>query len=101
VTDRYIPFVTAAYGTRVARPVRTTSLAPGDGGLKLDERVRPVLGDHCLVGKPQGGAACRELGGFNSRQVTVPPSTPRSLYTTQPCLSASILPALGQPVGWG
>ena len=26
VTVRYIPLVTAAYGTRVARPVRTTTI---------------------------------------------------------------------------
>jgi hypothetical protein len=32
VTVRWIPLVTAAYGTRVARPARTTTLLPdGDG----------------------------------------------------------------------
>jgi hypothetical protein len=45
VTVRYIPLVTAAYGTRVARPARTTMLAAGGDGSQLDRRVRPVLGE--------------------------------------------------------
>jgi hypothetical protein len=53
VTDRQIPLVTAAYGTRVARPARTTRLAPGGGGSRLAQRVRSVFGDHRLVGKPR------------------------------------------------
>jgi hypothetical protein len=57
VTDRYIPLVTAACGTRVARPAGTTKLAPGGDGFELAHRVRPVLGDHCRVGKPRCGAA--------------------------------------------
>ena len=52
VTDRWIPLVTAAYGTRVARPGRTTRLAPGGDGSQLDPKVRPARGDDCLVGKP-------------------------------------------------
>jgi hypothetical protein len=32
VTDRYLPLVTAAYGTRVARPARAMMLAPGGDG---------------------------------------------------------------------
>jgi hypothetical protein len=52
---RWIPLVTAAYGTRVARPTRTTRLARGGDGSQLARRVRPVLGDRCLVGKsPEG-----------------------------------------------
>jgi hypothetical protein len=35
VTDRWIPLVTAAYGTRVARPARTTRLAPEGNGSQL------------------------------------------------------------------
>jgi hypothetical protein len=35
VTDRCIPLVTAAYGTRVARPARTTRLAPEGNGSQL------------------------------------------------------------------
>src|SRR4030095_11276951 len=46
VTDRYIPLVTAAYGTRVARPERTTSLAPGGNGSQLGRAGRAVLWDH-------------------------------------------------------
>jgi hypothetical protein len=35
VVDRYVPLVTAAYGTRVARPARTTRLAPEGNGSQL------------------------------------------------------------------
>jgi hypothetical protein len=35
VTDRCIPLVTAAYGTRVARPARTTRLAPEGNSSQL------------------------------------------------------------------
>ena len=64
VADRYIPLVTAAYGTRVARPARTTTLPPGGDGSQLDRRVRPALGDDCIVGKPRrrrGGRGELEL----------------------------------------
>ena len=55
VTVRGIPLVTAAYGTRVARPVRTTRLAPGGDGSQLAYRVRPVSVIHRLVAKsPEG-----------------------------------------------
>jgi hypothetical protein len=55
VTIRCIPLVPAAYGTWVARPARTTMLAPGGNGSQLAQRVRSVLGDHRLVGKsPEG-----------------------------------------------
>jgi hypothetical protein len=55
VTDRYIPLVTATYGTRVARAARTTMLPRGCNGSQLAQRVRPVLGNHRLVGKnPEG-----------------------------------------------
>ncbi len=43
----------AAYGTQVARPTRTTMLAPGGDGSQLVWWVRPVLGDNCFVGKPR------------------------------------------------
>jgi len=45
VTVRWIPLLTAAYGTRVARPARTTWLAPGGDGSQLDVRTRPAPGD--------------------------------------------------------
>jgi hypothetical protein len=51
VSVRWLPLVTAAYGTRVARPARTTMLAPGGDGSQLGTRVRPVMSDHRLVGK--------------------------------------------------
>jgi hypothetical protein len=40
VTDRQMPLVTAAYGTRVARPAKTT-VARGGNGSQLAQRVRP------------------------------------------------------------
>jgi hypothetical protein len=45
VTDRYIPLVTAACGTRVARPARTTTLSPDGDGSQLGRRVRPICGN--------------------------------------------------------
>ena len=55
VSVRYIPLVTAAYGTWVARPARTLTLRPGGDGSQLNRRVRSVLGGHRLAGKsPQG-----------------------------------------------
>jgi hypothetical protein len=51
VVDRWIPLVTAAYGTQVARPARTTMAPPGGNGSQSGWRVRPILGDHRLVGK--------------------------------------------------
>jgi hypothetical protein len=63
VIDRYIPLVTAPYGTWVARPARTTRLARGGEGSQLSARVRFVLGDDCFVGKsPKGLAAGGTLG---------------------------------------
>jgi hypothetical protein len=60
--------VTAAYGTRVARPARTTMLAPDGDGFQLVRRVRPVFGDHRLMGnspegspQPQSGSHARRL----------------------------------------
>src|SRR5215213_4546344 len=55
VTVRCIPLVTVAYDTWVARPARTTTLPPSGDGSQLGQRVRPVLGNHCIVGKsPEG-----------------------------------------------
>jgi hypothetical protein len=42
VIDRYIPLVTAAYGTWVAQPARTTTLPRDSDGSSLGRRVRPV-----------------------------------------------------------
>ena len=51
VVVRSGPVVTAVNGTLVARLARMTwhTLAPS---VHRDRRVRPVLGDYCLVGKP-------------------------------------------------
>jgi hypothetical protein len=55
VTVRWIPLVTAACGTWVARPARTTMPAPGGDGSQLSRRVRPVPGDGFIVAKsPEG-----------------------------------------------
>ena len=42
VTDRCIPLVTAAYGTRVAREVRTTMLARGGDGTRATPGLGPT-----------------------------------------------------------
>jgi hypothetical protein len=57
VSVRWIPLVTAAYGTQVARPARTTRLAPGGDGLQLGQRARLVFGEHHLVAKSLEGAS--------------------------------------------
>ena len=55
VIVRWIPLVTAAYGTWVARPARTTSFARGRDGFQLGRRVRPILASRRLAGKsPEG-----------------------------------------------
>jgi hypothetical protein len=56
VTDRYVPLVTAAYGTSVARPVRTTRLPPGGDGPPLFQTVRPVRGDPSPRGQEPTGS---------------------------------------------
>ena len=66
VIDRYIPLVTAACGTRVARPERATTLPRGSDGSSWARRVRPVLGDHTLGGKSPEGS--RQLGGSLHRR---------------------------------
>ena len=70
VTDRQRPLVTAAYGTSVARPARTTRLASGGGGSRLAQRVRSVFGDHRLVGKSAEGSRQPE-GDLNPRPTLV------------------------------
>jgi hypothetical protein len=55
VADRWIPLVTAAYGTWVARPTPTTMLVP-DATAPVRRRVRPVLGDHCTMASRERGA---------------------------------------------
>jgi hypothetical protein len=55
VTVRWIPLVTAVCGTRVARPARTTMLAPGGDSSQLDRRVTSILGEPLLLAKsPEG-----------------------------------------------
>ena len=57
VVDRYIPLVTAACGTRVARKARTTMTGRGGDGSHFNPRVRPVLGDLLPRGQEPGGLA--------------------------------------------
>jgi hypothetical protein len=61
VIIRWIPLVPAPYGRRVARSATMATLTPGGDGSQLNRRVRPVLGDHRLVGKSPEGS--RQLGG--------------------------------------
>jgi hypothetical protein len=63
---RWISLVTAAYGTRVARPASTLTLRPGGDGSQLNRRVRSVLGDHRLVAKSPQGSRQRGWGDSNS-----------------------------------
>jgi hypothetical protein len=56
------PFRTVVNGTLVARPVRMTLAHGGAVGLRLDWRVRPVLGDHRLVGKSPEARGSRTPG---------------------------------------
>jgi hypothetical protein len=64
VNVRCIPLVPAAYGTRVARPARTTLLPPGGDGSQPGRRVRLVPGDPWIVGKSPDGS--RQLGDRGS-----------------------------------
>jgi hypothetical protein len=60
VSVRWIPLVTAAHGTRVARPGRErrcshmAAMAP-----QLGTRVRPIVGDYRLVGRPRRRSGSR------------------------------------------
>jgi hypothetical protein len=55
VTVRYVPLVTAACGTRVARTVRTTMLACGAMAPSLAGERGPSPGYHRVVGKSLEG----------------------------------------------
>jgi hypothetical protein len=68
MTDRCIPLATAAYGTWMARPAKTTTLPPGGDDSQLDRRVRPVLGEPLLVGKSPEGLAAAGAGDSNSTE---------------------------------
>ena len=61
VVVRWIPLVTAAYGTWVARPVRKRRRSHLAVTAPAHSWVRPVLGDHRLVGKSPEGS--RQPGG--------------------------------------
>jgi hypothetical protein len=69
VTDRYVPLVTAAYGTRVARPTsrRGCRLATTAPTLRVGwGPSRVTMG---LVGKPRSGAAATGRPGSQSAEV--------------------------------
>jgi hypothetical protein len=53
VRDRQLPVLRARRGHGRRGP---TALRRGGDGHKLNRRVRPVVGDHCLVGKPPRAA---------------------------------------------
>jgi hypothetical protein len=73
MTDRYVPLVTAACGTWVARPMRMTVLPPGATALSSAEgEVRPRLPS--LRGQePEGLAAVATLGaqGPDTQQLSL------------------------------
>ena len=69
VIVRWIPLVTAAYGTPVAPPARTTMLAPDGDGSQLNRRVRPVPGDHCVVAESRRARGCGESGSACRRHI--------------------------------
>ena len=70
VVVRCIPLVTAAYGTRVARPARTTMLPPGGGRSQPGRSVRPILGEPLVVGKnPEGSRRWHQ--DLNGTRITV------------------------------
>jgi hypothetical protein len=62
VTDRSIRLVTAACGTRMARPVRTTIISTWRRRLPPRGRVRPVLGDPPPRWQEPGGLAAARWG---------------------------------------
>jgi hypothetical protein len=66
VTVRSIPLMTAAYGMWVARPARTTILAPGGDGSNSAAGRGPSSGDHCIVGKGQEGSR-QQVGRLQPR----------------------------------
>src|SRR4030095_13187340 len=51
VIDRYVPLVSAAYGTRVGTAGANDNVFTWRRRLQLDFSVRPVRGDDCLNGK--------------------------------------------------
>ena len=61
VTVRYLPLVTAAYGTLVARPPRTAS-SHGEATLPARPGVRPVLGTSVSWANRECGAAALPVG---------------------------------------
>jgi hypothetical protein len=71
-SDRDCPLVTAAYGTRVARPASRTRPPPGGDGSQIGQRVRPVLGEPPLVGKSPEGLAAAGWGDSNSNSPASP-----------------------------
>jgi hypothetical protein len=85
VADRWIPPMTAAYGTRVARPARTTTLAPGGDGSQLGQRVRSVLG----VTTVSWARGRRARGRLRIKPVTVQAFSQRSRKVTAVCLGSS------------
>jgi hypothetical protein len=50
------PVGTAVNGTVVARPARTTNVGTLRRWLQLSQRVRSVLGDHCIVARARRGS---------------------------------------------
>jgi hypothetical protein len=73
LSDHDCPLVSAAHGTRVARPARRTRPSPGGDGSHIGQRVRPVLGEPPLVGTSPEGLAAAGWGDSNSGPPSQPP----------------------------
>jgi hypothetical protein len=69
VTVRCIPPVTAACGTRVAQPARTTLLEAWRRAVQLDRSVSPSLDEHLLVGKLPKVRDSEALGIYKDRDL--------------------------------
>jgi hypothetical protein len=76
VIDRQVPPVTAACGTRVARPVRTRMFTTWRRRLQLGCWVGLVRGEHRFVAKSPEGS--RQLGG----ETRTPPHLPGGCLLT-------------------
>ena len=71
VIIRWIPLVTAACGTRVARPARTRMLAPGNDGSQLG-RMDLSLVTTASRASREGGAAASSAPAASSRDRGLP-----------------------------
>ena len=53
----------------VGLPAEDDDAPPGGNGSLLNPRARPVLGDHCLVGKSPEGSRQSHIGNYITHAV--------------------------------